>query len=131
MGSNVPLRVYDYVPETYPRRVLLCNPPIYDTRFPWARFQQPVTLLQLSTLLKRLGCDVRILDALHTEPNTTLRRRRMRVLTRDDIPLNWWRLYRGVHHLLVGRRGRNCRIGTKAIPSRAGASLWSLSYPRS
>ncbi len=91
MGSNVPLRVYDYVPETYPRRVLLCNPPIYDTRFPWARFQQPVTLLQLSTLLKRLGCDVRILDALHTEPNTTLRRRRMRVLTRDDIPLNWWR----------------------------------------
>jgi hypothetical protein len=91
MGSNVPLRAYGYVPETYPRRVLLCNPPIYDTRFPWARFQQPVTLLQLSTLLKRLGCDMRILDALHTEPNTTLRRRRMRVFKRDDIPLNWWR----------------------------------------
>lgn len=94
MGSNVPLTVRGYAPETYPRRVLLCNPPIYDIRFPWARFQQPVTLLQLSTLLKRLGCDVRIHDALHTEPNTTLRRRRMRVLSRDDIPLNWWRFGR-------------------------------------
>ena len=94
MGSSVPLRVYGYVPETHPRRVLLCNPPIYDTRFPWVRFQQPVTLLQLSTLLKRFGCDVRLLDALHAEPSTTLRRRRMRVFTRDDIPLNWWRFGR-------------------------------------
>jgi len=94
MGSNAPLRVYSYVPETYPRRVLLYNPPIYDTRFPWVRFQQPVALLQLSTLLKHLGCDVRMLDALYTEPNTTLRRRRMRVLTRDDLPLNWWRFGR-------------------------------------
>ncbi len=91
MGSSIPLAVQGYVPGTHPRRVLLCNPPIYDTRFPWARFQQPVALLQLSTLLKRCGCDVRLLDALFTLPNTTLRRRRMRVLERDGIPLNWWR----------------------------------------
>ena len=91
MGSNLPLAVQGYAPETHPRRVLLCNPPIYDTRFPWSRFQQPVTLLQLSTLLKRFGCDVRLLDALFTEQGAPLRRRRMRVLERDGIPLNWWR----------------------------------------
>ena len=91
MGSQVPLAVQDYAPEAHPRRVLLCNPPIYDTRFPWARFQQPVSLLQLSTLLKRFGCEVRILDALVAAQDTTLRRRRMRVLERDGIPLNWWR----------------------------------------
>src|SRR5258708_32190230 len=91
MGSNVPLTIRGYAPETHPRRVLLCNPPIYDTRFPWARFQQPVTLLQLSTLMRSFGCDVRFLDALSTDPNAALRRRRVRVLTRDDISLNWWR----------------------------------------
>jgi hypothetical protein len=91
MGSHI---LRDYAPETHKRRVLLCNPPVYDTRFPWSRFQQPVTLLQLSTLLKRCGCDVRLLDALETKPVAALRRRRMRVLVRDDIPLNWWRFGR-------------------------------------
>jgi hypothetical protein len=78
---------------THSRRVLLCNPPIYDTRFPWARFQQPISLLQLSTLLKRFKCDVHLLDALPPQPNAPLRRR-MRVFTRDDISLNWWRFGR-------------------------------------
>jgi hypothetical protein len=91
MGSSVPLTVRGFVPETHPRRVLLCNPPVYDTRFPWARWSQPVTLLQLSTLLRRYGCDVRLLDALSTRPHAILRRRRMGVLTRDGVPLNWWR----------------------------------------
>lgn len=77
--------IHGHEPETHPRRVLLCNPPVYDTRFPWARFQQPVTLLQLSTLLRRYGCEVRLLDALATEQNTPLRRRRMRTLTRDGL----------------------------------------------
>ena len=91
MGSHI---LRDFAPETHKRRVLLCNPPVYDTRFPWSRFQLPVTLLQLSTLLKRCGCDVRLLDALDTKPGAELRRRRMRVLVRDDIPLNWWRFGR-------------------------------------
>ncbi len=99
MEPNVPLTVRGHAPETHQRRVLLCNPPIYDTRFPWARFQQPVALLQLSTLLRRFGCDVRLVDALSTEPGTPLRRRRMRVLTRGDVPLNWWRFGRLPSHL--------------------------------
>jgi hypothetical protein len=93
MGSNVPLTVRGYAPVTHSRRVLLCNPPIYDTRFPWARFQQPISLLQLSTLLKHIECDVHLLDALPPQPNAPLRRR-MRVFTRDDISLNWWRFGR-------------------------------------
>jgi hypothetical protein len=91
MGTSAPTTVNGYAPETHPRRVLLCNPPVYDTRFPWARFQQPVALLQLSTLLKRFDCDVRLLDALAVGPDDRLRRRRMQVLTRDGVQLNWWR----------------------------------------
>lgn len=94
MESNKPLIVFDYTPETHRRNVLLCNPPIYDTRFPWARFQQPVALLQLSTLLQQYGCDVRLLDALALSGNAVHRRRRMRVVARDDIGLNWWRFGR-------------------------------------
>jgi hypothetical protein len=91
MGTSAPTTARGYAPETTSRRVLLCNPPVYDTRFPWARFQQPVALLQLSTLLKRFGCDVRLLDALAAGLDDHLRRRRMRVLPRDGVQLNWWR----------------------------------------
>lgn len=94
MGLSLPLMIRGYAPETHSRRVLLCSPPVYDTRFPWARFHQPVTLLQLSTLLRRYGCDVRLLDALVTPPDTPPRRRRMRVVQRDGIELNWWRFGR-------------------------------------
>ncbi len=94
MESNKSLIIDNYVPETHHRRILLCNPPIYDTRFPWARFQQPVALLQLSTLLRQNGCDVRLLDALALDGNTLHRRRRMRVVTRESVSLNWWRFGR-------------------------------------
>lgn len=94
MELNEPLIVDNYTPETHRRRVLLCNPPIYDTRFPWARFQQPVAILQLSTLLRQYRCDVRLLDALALDANTVHRRRRMRIVTREGIALNWWRFGR-------------------------------------
>ena len=41
-----------------------------------------------------IKCEVRLLDALSPKPDATARRRRMRVLTRDDTPLNWWRFGR-------------------------------------
>jgi hypothetical protein len=43
----------NYTLDLTPRRVLLFNPPVYDTRFPWSQFQQPVTLLQVAALLKQ------------------------------------------------------------------------------
>src|SRR5439155_16726962 len=83
--------VQDYKPDMSPKRVLLFNPPVYDTRFPWSHWQQPVTLLQLATLLRRNACDVRLIDALYRKPNEKLTRRRMSVLTRGDISINYWR----------------------------------------
>src|SRR2546429_4556987 len=80
-----------YTPGDSPRRVLLFNPPVYDTRFPWSRWQQPVTLLQLATLLRGKQCDIRLIDALYVKPNENLKRRRARVLTRGEVSINYWR----------------------------------------
>ncbi len=43
-------------------RVLLVNPPVYDIRFPWARFQQATLLLRLATVLKHEGHEVKLVD---------------------------------------------------------------------
>jgi len=83
--------VQGYTPETDPRRVLLFNPPVYDTRFPWSHWQQPVTLLKLATLLRSSGCDVRLIDALYRRPDEKLTRRRIEVLTRGEVSINYWR----------------------------------------
>ena len=48
----------DYSLETSPRRVLLLNPSVHDTRFPWSQWQQPVTLLQLASALQGTWDDV-------------------------------------------------------------------------
>jgi hypothetical protein len=80
-----------YRPEANPRRVLLFNPPVYDTRFPWMNWQQPVALLQLGTLLRGYGCDLQLVDALHFKPEQKITRRRVRILSRGDISINYWR----------------------------------------
>lgn len=80
-----------YTPEARSRRVLLFNPPVYDTRFPWINWQQPVALLQLGTLLRLYECEVRLIDALHFEADEKITRRRVRKLIRGDIPINYWR----------------------------------------
>ncbi len=91
MLSSSATVVQDYKPEVGTRRVLLFNPPVYDTRFPWSRWQQPITLLQLATLLHRYQCDVRLIDTLYIKSNEALTRRRKRVLTRGEISINYWR----------------------------------------
>ncbi len=83
--------VQGYTPATNPRRVLLFNPPVYDTRFPWNHWQQPVTLLQLATLLRNNGCDVRLIDALYRKSDKKLTRRRIDVFTRGEVSINYWR----------------------------------------
>jgi len=88
MGATV---LQGYRPETNPRRVLLFNPPVYDTRFPWSNWQQPTSLLQLATLLRHQGSEVRLIDALHFQSNQRLTRRRIRILTRNEISINYWR----------------------------------------
>lgn len=80
-----------YQPEVASRRVLLFNPPVYDTRFPWINWQQPVALLQLGTLLRLYECEVRLIDALRVESDEKITRRRVDKLTRGDISINYWR----------------------------------------
>src|SRR5438270_4405595 len=90
-----------YTPEDSPRRVLLFNPPVYDTRFPWSRWQQPVTLLQLATLLRFFHCDIRLIDALYTRSDETLTRRRVDVFKRGEVSINYWRFGRLPSELTV------------------------------
>jgi hypothetical protein len=92
--SEQPIRaiiVQTYQPEVSPRRVLLFNPPVYDTRFPWINWQQPVALLQLGTLLRLYESDVRLIDALYLKSDEKITRRRVRILTRGGISINYWR----------------------------------------
>lgn len=83
--------VESYSPDTSPRRVLLINPPVHDTRIPWRRWQQPVTLLQLATLLEQYKCDVRLLDALTPTSLSLPSRERIKVLARGSSTFNYWR----------------------------------------
>ncbi len=89
MLSSSATIVQDYKPEVGFRRVLLFNPPVYDTRFPWNRWQQPVTLLQLATLLRSFHCDIRLIDALYTRSDETLTRRRVDVFKLGEVSINY------------------------------------------
>src|SRR5579885_2799367 len=102
--TNSPVLVQNYTPDSSSRRVLLFNPPAYDTRFPWSRWQQPITLLQLATLLRRYQCDVRLIDALHVGLNETLPRRRQRAFSRGENSINYWRFGLPSHKLAAQLR---------------------------
>lgn len=61
--------------DTIEGKVLLVNPPVVDTRYPWARWNQPLDLLKLGTLLEEdHGCDVRLFDFLLPDERGTLPR---------------------------------------------------------
>ena len=85
--------VHGYLPEASPRRISVFDPPVYDTRFPWINWQQPVTLLQLGTLLRHYKCDVRLIDALHfkSDEDCYSSSPGARIFTRGDISINYWR----------------------------------------
>ena len=91
MVANLPLLHRDYAPDLISKRVLLFNPSVYDTRFPWSTWQQPIVLLQLATLLRQYQCDIRLVDALYLSPDVSLLRHRERILFRDEIAINYWR----------------------------------------
>lgn len=85
------------------RRILLVNPPVYDLRLDWARWQQPCGLLQLGAALRECGADVRLLDILAegtVDGRTT--RRQVQTFTIDGDKLAWWCF--GLPWADVGRR---------------------------
>jgi hypothetical protein len=66
-------------------RVLLVNPPVIDSRYPWVKWNQPLDLLKLGTTLKMLhGCEVRLFDFMVPSPKGRVGRRQSRI--EDDLP---------------------------------------------
>lgn len=84
--------------------VLLVNTPAVDVRLPWARWQQPLGLLQLGTALQARGHDVRVIDCLQSQRNARLERERVGVTELDGTTINVWRF--GQSPALVARRVR-------------------------
>jgi len=67
-------------------KVLLVNPPVVDSRYPWIRWNQPLDLLKLSTILKeKAGSEVKLFDFMLPLPSTSFwceNRRYPRVMVR-------------------------------------------------
>ncbi|HVS80639.1 MAG TPA: hypothetical protein VHE60_02800 [Pyrinomonadaceae bacterium] len=55
-------------------RILLVNPPVIESRYQWVRWNQPLDLLKLSTLLKmQFDCDAKLYDFMLPVNNKVLR----------------------------------------------------------
>ncbi len=79
--------------------VLLVNAPAVDVRLPWARWLQPLGLLQLGTALKARGYDVRLIDCLQSPGNGRLARERVGVVELAGTKINVWRFGRSPAHV--------------------------------
>jgi hypothetical protein len=79
------------VASSTPERVLFVNPPIYDTRLHWAKWQQPSLLLRLATHFTGVGARVRLVDALYCEHGQRLRRERVDSLDLEGTLVHKWR----------------------------------------
>lgn len=75
-----------------PGRVLLINPPVVDSRYPWIKWNQPLDLLKLGTTLKKMhGCEVKLFDFMLPSPKGRVSRRQSKI--EDDLspgePIRW------------------------------------------
>ncbi len=73
-------------------RVLLINPPVIDSRYPWVKWNQPLDLLKLGAALKKMhGCEVKLFDFMLPSPKGRVPRRHSRI--EDDllpgVPIRW------------------------------------------
>jgi len=73
------------------RRILLVNAPAVDVRLPWSRWQQPVGLIKIGTLLHTKENDVRVIDCLQVPLNNRLTREKVGQLTIDSYRIDLWR----------------------------------------
>lgn len=66
-------------------RVILINPPVIDSRYPWVKWNQPLDLLKLGTCLSRAhDCEVKLFDFMLPSPTGRVGRRQSRI--EDDLP---------------------------------------------
>ena len=63
--NNMQILTWKEVLSQTKGKVLLINPPVIDTRYPWIKWNQPLDLLKLGTLLREdRGCQVKLFDFL-------------------------------------------------------------------
>lgn len=72
-------------------RVLLINPPIYDIRLHWPKWQVPATLLQVGAEKTAEGADVKLIDTIWTGGKRIPRRQQGCILA-DETAIQYWRL---------------------------------------
>lgn len=66
-------------------RVLLVNPPVIDSRYPWVKWNQPLDLLKLGTALsEERGCQVRLFDFMLPSAEGRVGRRQSKI--EHDLP---------------------------------------------
>lgn len=76
---------------TLPEKVLLVNPPVYDTRFPWKQWQQPTRLLRMASYFKQHNVDVKLIDLLSAQVGKQITRKRLDMLNLDGLETSKWR----------------------------------------
>jgi hypothetical protein len=85
-------------------QVLLINPPVYDTRLHWAKWQQPIRLLKLATHCRQVGAEVRLIDMLQPARGKSLHKHRVGVFDLDGLAVNKWRFGTAKSALTEGLR---------------------------
>ena len=70
--------------EQTQNRVLLINPPVIDSRYPWVKWNQPLDLLKLGTALKNDDRDVKLFDFMLPSPKGRVGRRQSKI--EDSLP---------------------------------------------
>ena len=70
--------------------ILLINPYIHDIRYPWIKWNQPIGLLRISTLLKDYGHRTKLFDCLRPDKEGIIRKRKIGDIKRDEFKLNIW-----------------------------------------
>lgn len=70
--------------------ILLINPYVHDIRYPWIKWNQPIGLLRISTLLQEFGHRTKLLDCLQPDEEGIIRRRKIGEIKRNGFKLNIW-----------------------------------------
>lgn len=106
-------------------RVLLVNPPVYDTKLHWPRWYEPQLLYRASSFFRERGADVRYLDALADRPHKQLPRLLAGRFVMDGMPVQLWRY--GLRPAVITRALRSLRA-SQWSPNKVvieGAAAWS------
>jgi hypothetical protein len=74
--------------------VLLINSPVFDTRLPWARWQQPGLLYRYGSYLRERGAEITMIDALAVPRAGRLRKEKIQQLMLDGQRVDQWRFGR-------------------------------------